>query len=214
MSTARKITPECQPQKPCWLWGQLSQIYPVPVPHWRHSSEVNDSSKHFTSSEFVPTHWHPDQPTAPEPVKEEGISPEKAESMVNQLWATHPTAEEIAKGELLPTETHKMPTEQECLSRAKWLNQHNAPPHYVLMTGWEIAVLKEHSDMLRETRDTAARRIAAQMVRDSGAVQAWKAFAFKAANNADFMKSYPAIRPEYKALDAALDKLKEITQQP
>lgn len=84
--TARKITPSDQPVFPCWLWMPYRVCGHV---GWeRFASPVNVVAS---------THWHPDQPTAPEPVVE-GISPEKAERMVNQIWATAPDwAEQAAK---------------------------------------------------------------------------------------------------------------------
>jgi hypothetical protein len=78
MSTPQRITPECQPVFPCWLWdSQASKWFYVTHAGFRGM-----------------THWHPDQPTAPEPVKE---PTNLAHTTQNQLVPTHPTAEAIAK---------------------------------------------------------------------------------------------------------------------
>jgi hypothetical protein len=53
-STPRLITPDCQPEFPCWLWAADAKY-----PHWYR----------YPAKEFLwrrdYTHWHPDQPTAP-----------------------------------------------------------------------------------------------------------------------------------------------------
>jgi hypothetical protein len=59
MSTARKITPECQPVFPCWLWIESS----IADDAWERCEVAPDYVRYAT-------HWHPDQATAPEPVNE------------------------------------------------------------------------------------------------------------------------------------------------
>lgn len=73
MTTPQKPIPlsEREPDfLPCWLFGKPLQTHPVPVAHWRHSNDVRNSAKYFITSPFIPSHWLPDSPTAPEVVPE------------------------------------------------------------------------------------------------------------------------------------------------
>lgn len=54
MSTAHRITPECQPVFPCWLWHEGT---------WRWIRHV--AFPHHDLLHNAYTHWHPDQPEAP-----------------------------------------------------------------------------------------------------------------------------------------------------
>lgn len=64
MTTPYKITPQSQPQFPCWLWhGEAKQ--------WENSLRLFFQPSYYHANERHFTHWHPDQPHAPAPVGEE-----------------------------------------------------------------------------------------------------------------------------------------------
>jgi len=63
--TPQKITPQSQPQFPCWLWNDGTHTVSG-RPRWIYfEEEVNESVMKRS------THWHPDQPHAPAPVRED-----------------------------------------------------------------------------------------------------------------------------------------------
>lgn len=57
---ARRITPDCQPTYPCWLWNNVHN-------EWHHATlgmwTNCDPRKSYTF-----THWHPEQPEPPAPL--------------------------------------------------------------------------------------------------------------------------------------------------
>jgi hypothetical protein len=139
MSTPQRITPECQPVFPCWMWDNSFTKW------WRRDA-FPDAAPHG-----VYTHWHPDSPTAPEPVKPSAYAWEN--------WTDKGTATVSAEGSAPSSQTA-----EEIAREAVY----NAFPE--LRTGLS-------DDMVEASRLAAAARIiAAQMVRDSGAVEALEAY--------------------------------------
>lgn len=59
--TAHLITPQDQPKFPCWLWSDTGQC-------WLKKYGVSGSMLRYYS------HYHPDQPEAPEPITSEPAS--------------------------------------------------------------------------------------------------------------------------------------------
>lgn len=54
-----RITPECQPVFPCWLWCKIVRPYNQIAYGWElHYKDPGCITDHFT-------HWHPGQPEAP-----------------------------------------------------------------------------------------------------------------------------------------------------
>jgi len=149
MTTPQKITPQSQPQFPCWLWscrteGEIK-------PQWyRYSREEWDEVSCLYHTNMYPfTHWHPDQPHAPAPVDEEKATPltdavwRKTESQDwKESFATmHDHAEslekQLPKAEPLSAATGES-TEYHGSAAHQAVRRRDEQVHGMLIGGWHL----------------------------------------------------------------------------
>lgn len=119
---SQRITPENQPQFPCWLYHLIVSGAPR---KWIHHEE----EPAYPAMRFV-THWHPDQPDAPQEVPDatpgHGVAPD-GKPWPSQLahLATSPAP---AKETIAPTEELRVPANTpdweriEVIRRADWIS--------------------------------------------------------------------------------------------
>lgn len=96
-----KITPECQPVFPCWLWNvdQCSKDGPF----WFKCK--SSGGFYMTYAHYSTTHWHPDQPSAPTVRPDETAifeTMEEAMAFHKELHTPHPHSP-VSKGESVPS---------------------------------------------------------------------------------------------------------------
>lgn len=60
----RRITPEDQPQFPCWIWNSGSSCVPDVVPAWVRLYTGEDFGR-VKQAGWIYSHWHPNQATPP-----------------------------------------------------------------------------------------------------------------------------------------------------
>jgi hypothetical protein len=85
--TPRLITPDCQPEFPCWLWCPPDFGYQnKPIEGYWYKM---DSARRYEYDKrnSPPTYWHPDQPTAPTCVPEQETSGGKLKPLPGTTFA-------------------------------------------------------------------------------------------------------------------------------
>lgn len=88
----KRITPDCQPVFPCWVWHSGNHLM---RPEWTHSSQLVQS---LAVSPYT-THWHPDQSIAPTcvPGEEERQRQDKRQGGLLATPRSTPSAQEAAE---------------------------------------------------------------------------------------------------------------------